>query len=82
MSVIWKCNCDLKKSQKTEGGSLLRKTGSSERALLEIGPLGTFLGKKKKTEEMREEIIEDWVFKEHIGAQQRVRNLATKDKGF
>lgn len=48
-----------KKSQKTEGGSLLRKTGSSERALLEIGILGTFLGKKKKTKEMREEIIED-----------------------
>ena len=71
-----------KKSQKTEGGSLLRKTGSSERALLEIGILGTFLGKKKKTKEMREEIIEDWVFKEYTGAQGKVRNLGTKDKGF
>lgn len=71
-----------KKSQKTEGGSLLRKTGSSERALLEIGILGTFLGKKKKTKEMREEIIEDWVFKEYTGAQGKVRNLGTKDKEF
>lgn len=57
--------------------------GSNETVLLETGTLGTFLGKERKTEEMRQEIIKDETCEEYTGAWGRVkiRNLGTGAPG-
>lgn len=53
---------------------------SNERLLWEIGTHDIFLGKGRKTEEVREEIIKDEIFKEYTGGKRRVRirNLGTE----
>lgn len=59
--------------------------GSNERVLFGNRDPWHILGKEKKLEEMKEEVIEDKIFKEYIQGVQgrvRIRNLGKKGKGL